>query len=124
MIKLCANSVNLFKLSSPTLFVATGIFPDQWKMTNFTPVHGKENKQIIKNYRPISLLFIFAKVFKRIIFQKMYNRFISNNQTGFRPKYSVTTHTIYLAESIRSSFDINYEVRSVFLDMSKAFDKV
>ena len=59
----------------------------------------------------------------------MYNHFITNNlitknQSGFRPNDSVTNQLICLVDSIHSSLDINLDVRSVFLDMSKAFDKV
>ena len=59
----------------------------------------------------------------------MYKHFISNNlitknQSGFRPGDSVTNQLIFLVDNIHSSSDINLEVRSVFLDMSKAFDKV
>ena len=59
----------------------------------------------------------------------MYNHFTSNNlitknQSGFRPNDSVTNQLICLVDSIHSSLDINLNVRSVFLDMSKAFDKV
>ena len=45
----------------------TGIFPKQWKRANVTPVFKKQNKQLLKNYRPISLLPIFAKMFEKII---------------------------------------------------------
>ena len=59
----------------------------------------------------------------------MYNHFISNNlitknQSGFRPNDSVTNQLICLVHTIHSSLDVNLDVRSVFLDMSKAFDKV
>ena len=59
----------------------------------------------------------------------MYNYFISNNlitknQSGFRPNDSVTNQLIFLTQEINTSLDINLDVRSVFLDMSKAFDKV
>ena len=60
---------------------------------------------------------------------KMYNHFTSNNlitknQSGFRPKDSLTNQLICLVDSIHSSLDINLDVRYVFLDMAKAFDKV
>ena len=51
----------------------TGIFSDQGKMANVTPVHQKDNKQIINNHRPISFLPIFANVFEKIIFISLYN---------------------------------------------------
>ena len=131
MIKLCGDSL-IFPLK--LIFnniLSTGIFPKQWKRANVTPVHKKDNKQLIKNYRPISLLPIFAKVFEKNIFMELYNHLvrnnlITNNQSGFRPGDSVTNQLIYLVHEIYKSFDCyeNFEVRSVYLDMSKAFDKV
>ena len=109
----------------------TGIFPDQWKEANVTPVHKKNDKQIISNYRPISLLPILAKVFERIVFKNLYNflvfnNLITKNQSGFRPGDSCTNQLLSLANDIHTAFDDKncLEVRSVFLDMSKAFDKV
>ena len=89
----------------------------------------EERKQIVKNDRLISILSLFAKIFERILFSNMYNHLISNNlltknQSGFRPGDSVTNQLIFLVDKMHSSLDINLEVRSVFLDMSKAFDKV
>ena len=54
----------------------------------------------------------------------MYNHLITKNQSGFRPGDSVTNQLIFLVDNIHSSLGINLEVRPVFLDMSKAFDKV
>ena len=118
----------LFQLSSPTMLLwESSLVNRRWlKLHQFI---RKENKPIIKNYWPISLLSNFAKIFERLLFQKMCNYFItdnliSKNQSGFPPHDSVTNQLISLVESTRSSFDINYEVRSVLLGMSKAFHKV
>ena len=59
----------------------------------------------------------------------MYNYFITNNlitkdTSGFRSNNYVTNQLICLVDSINSSLDVNLDVRAVFLDMSKAFDKV
>ena len=129
MIELCGENITLPLSIIFNNIIKTGIFPDLWKSANVTPVHKKDSKQIIKNYRPISLLPIFAKIFERILFANMHNFFTSNglitkNQSGFQPGDSVTNQLICMVESIHSSLDINLVVRSVFLDMSKAFDKV
>ena len=109
----------------------TGIFPSQWKKANVTPVHKKEDKQLVENYRPISLLPILSKIFERIVFKNLYNHLISNdliskNQSGFRPGDSCTNQLLFLINEIHKAFDDKdcLEVRSVYLDMSKAFDKV
>ena len=81
------------------------------------------------NYRPISLLPILAKVFEKIIFKNLYNyltanKLITKNQSGFRPGDSCTNQLLSLVHEIHESFDRGLEVRSIYLDMSKAFDKV
>ena len=131
MIKLCGDSLVLPLNIIFNNILRTAKFPKQWKSANVTPVHKKENKQLIKNYRPISLLPIFAKVFEKIIFRHLYNHLVSNNlitsnQSGFRPGDSVTNQLIYLVHEILKNFNCNehFETRSVYLDMSKAFDKV
>ena len=106
-------------------------FPDSWKKGNIIPVHKKESKNLIKNYRPISLLPIFGKIFEKVIFNNLFayfqeNKFLSDNQSGFRSGDSCTSQLIAITHEIYKAFDGNpsLETRGVFLDMSKAFDKV
>ena len=54
----------------------------------------------------------------------MENNLISENQSGFKPGDSCTYQLLSIIHEIYNSFDENYEVRGVFLDISKAFDKV
>ena len=117
LIELCEDSIALPLSIIFNNIINTGIFPAIWKFANVTPVHKKESKQIVKNYRSISLLPLFAKLFERILFSNMYNHLVP-------PGDSVTNHLIFLGDKIHSSLDINLEVRFVHLDMSKAFDKV
>ena len=49
-------------------YIDTGIFPDSWKKSNIIPVHKKEDKQLLKNYRPVSLLPILGKAIEKIIY--------------------------------------------------------
>ena len=111
--------------------LTTGIYTNTWKSANVTPIHKKNDKQSIKNYRPISLLPICAKIFKKIFFDQLYSYFTSNglitkNQSGFRSGDSAINQLIELVNEIHKSFDQrnSYEVRSIFLDISKAFDQV
>ena len=111
--------------------ISQGVFPDYWKRANVVPVHKKNEKYLVKNYRPISLLPIFSKIFERLIFNSLYNYLISNNllsthQSGFKPGDSCTNQLLSITHLINSSFDNHesLEVRGVFLDMSKAFDRV
>ena len=91
----------------------------------------KGDKQSTKNYRPISLLPICGKMFEKIIFNNLYlylnsNNLITKNQAGFRPGVSTTNQLLFLVDEIHQAFEDrnSLEVRAVFLDISKAFDKV
>ena len=71
----------------------TGLFPNDWKKGNVVPVFKKGDKQILKNYRPISLLTVCCKIFEKLIFNEMFKFFIENdlippNQSGFKPRDS------------------------------------
>ena len=95
-----------------------------------TPIFKKGNKQLIKNYRPLSLP-ICGKILENIIFNNLYaylytNNVITKHQSCFRPGDSTTNQLLYLLHEIPQAFDStkSLEVRTVFLDISKAFDKV
>ena len=107
-----------------------GKFPEIWKAANVVPVHKKEDKCLVKNYRPISLLPIFAKVFERVIYNSLFNYFLHNklftpSQSGFLPGDSCIAQLLSIIHEIQSAFDENpiVDVRRIFLDISTAFDK-
>ena len=84
---------------------------------------------MLQNYRPVSLLPICGKILERLMFNEMFeffieNKLISASQSGFKPGDSCINQLLSISHEIYSSFDEGLEVRSVFLDISKAFDKV
>ena len=131
MIKLCGKSA-AFPLK--LLFQSSlekAIFPVDWKKGNIVPVHKKENKNFIKNYRSISLLPIFSKIDERLMFNSIFNYFIKNNlftksQSGFLPGDSCISQLLSITHEIYKLFDCNppVDVRGTFLDIFKAFPKV
>ena len=101
------------------------------KKANVIPIHKKESRQSKKNYRPISLLPIFGKIFEKLIFDAIYlhlceNGLLNVNQSGFRPGDSTVNQLLLITHKIYSAFEENpsRETRAVFLDLSKAFDRV
>ena len=101
------------------------------KKTNIIPVHKKSDKQIIDNYRPVSLLPICGKMFEKLLFNSIFkflddNNIFSSNESGFRPSDSCEYQLLPIVHDIYASFDCcpSLEVRGVFLDISKAFDRV
>ena len=79
MLQLCGDSIILPRSIIFQNVIDTGIYPDDWKYASVTPIHKKHDKQIIKNYRPISLLPVCAKLFEKLLFKNIYNHLISNN---------------------------------------------
>ena len=68
----------------------TGRFPSSWKKANVLPIHKKENSQLKKNYRPISLVPICGKIFEKLICDTIYeylceSQLLTPNQSDFRP---------------------------------------
>ena len=129
MLKLCGKSIckplNLIFQSC----IKHDEFPTEWKKANVVPVYKKSGKQILKNYRPVSLLPICGKIFERLLYNRLYEYFIENelistNQSGFKPGDSCINQLLSITHEIYQSFDNGFEVRGVFLDISKAFDKV
>ena len=57
----------------------TGSFPDVLKNGKITPIHKKGPKDNTENYRPISTLPIFGKIFEKILYKRMYSFFCTKN---------------------------------------------
>ena len=85
MIQICGDSIipplkMIFESA-----IRSGHFPDSWKKGNVIPVHKKESKNLVKSYRPISLLPIFGKIFEKVIYKNLFdyfhdNKFLSEHQ--------------------------------------------
>ena len=77
----------------------------------------------------MSLLTIAGKIFERLWYDKMFeffieNNLISKNQSGFRPGDFCISQLLFINHEIYQSFEDSLEVKAVFLDISKVFDKV
>ena len=99
-----------------------GIFPDIWKDALVSLKAAS-----VSNYRPI--LSCLEKVPERVVFKHLYNHFRDNNilsplQSGFIPGDSTTNQLTFLYNTFCQALDMGKEVRVVFCDVSKAFDRV
>ena len=73
-----------------------------------------------------TLLDIFSKIFERLIINEMIWFFIdiiSQRQSGFKPGGSCINQLLSITHKVYQSFDEGFDIHSVFLDISKAFDK-
>ena len=108
MIKLCTNSVAhpLTLIFQNSIFA--GIFAAQWKRANIVPIHKKNDKQIVSNYQPVSLLPIISKIFEKLIFNELFNFFedknlLSKHQSCFPPGDSCIYQLINLSTTCNHS---------------------
>ena len=129
MLKICSLEISIPLCIIFNKCVQSGAFPSLWKKANVQPVHKKNSRQDKTNYRPISLLPICGKIFEKVIFDTLYpylhfHKLLTKNQSGFKPGDSTINQLLNITDEIYRAFESYDETRAVFLDMSKAFDKV
>ena len=109
----------------------TGIFPYEWKSARVTPLYknsGKRNDPT--NYRPISVIPVVAKIFKRVVYDQLYHYLTENCilsryiESGFRSLHSMITALLEAPDSWAMTIDRGFVNAVVFLDLKKAFDTV
>ena len=106
-----------------------GKVPITWKQANVSPIHKKDSRSSLGNYRPISLLPIPAKVQERVAFRRIY-RYLSDNglltpkNSGFKERDSAICQLISIVDNIYKALEAGNDINMVFLDVSKAFDRV
>lgn len=104
-------------------------FPDLLKIAKVIPLHKKGDKTSMNNYRPVSLLSAFSKVYERIIHEQLYQYFESNNifnefQYGYRKNRSTELASSELIDIITGNKQKGRKTVGIFLDLSKAFDSL
>ena len=109
--------------------IKTGVFPDKLKIARITPIYKSGERELVNNYRPISVLPCFSKVLERIMYNRLYSFLLKNNilydkQFGFQKDHSTEHAILQLTNQILQSFDQDRFTIGVFIDLSKAFDTV
>ncbi len=125
----CVKSVKQYIGAPLTMLVnrmfTEHLFPDPFKKADVTPVYKKDNKLTKGNYRPVSVLITFSKIFEmamsdqldpqlKLIYHPLLSAYIKNIGCG-------STLT-YLLETWRRALDEDQYVGLVMMDLSKAFD--
>ena len=106
-----------------------GIFPTSLKRSKVVPVYKSGTKNIAGNYRPISILSPFSKIFEKLIYVRLEkflvkNYILSPYQFGFRRNHSTSLASLNLLNNLQLNYDEGYNTCCIFLDLSKAFDTV
>ena len=121
---LCEPLAYLFNLS-----LASGIVPDNLKIAKVIPIYKKGKESTTSNYRPISLLSIFNKLLKKLVYKRLYAFLLRNNvlyeyQFGFRKNHSTSMALLEVVDSCYKHLDDSNKVVGVYFDLQKAFDTV
>ena len=123
------------KIISPILMplinknMKNGNFPDELKVGRISPIYKKDNEELFKNYRPVSTIPLFGKIFEKVIYSRLYNFFtyqnvLNENQFGFRTNHS-TSHALNVSVNhIENALKKGNHVLGIFIDLSKAFDTI
>ncbi|CAH2096311.1 unnamed protein product [Euphydryas editha] len=107
--------------------LSNGYFPAVWKMAKIVPIHKAGDKKCVSNYRPISILNCFAKVFECLVYDYIYSHLkivISPHQHGFIKSRSTATNLLSYMHYLSSTSDQSGQVYLLYIDFAKAFDRV
>ena len=115
---------NIFRRS-----VNTGIVPEIWRQANVVSIFKKEDRTSPANYRPISLSSVVGKLLESIIARNIRehldkHKLINESQHGFTKGKSCLTNLLSFYKRVYEAADDDNSYDIVYLDFSKAFDKV
>ena len=111
------------------LSISTGVFPDDMKLADISPLFKGQNRHMLNNYRPISLLLTISKLLEIIVYVRTYNfldqrNILYNSQYGFRKKHSCEHAVTELTGEICKGLENGKHTLAMYIDLSKAFDTI
>ena len=109
--------------------ITSGIFPQLLKHATVVPIHKNGSKEELGNYRPISLLSNFSKIFEKLMKKFLINylntkKVINSRQYGFQSGLSTFDALSTFSEEIYSTLESRQSLLSIYIDFTKAFDTV
>ena len=107
--------------------LAQGTYPERLKFSLIKPIYKSGDKTSPSNYRPISLLPAFSKIFEKVIYKRLIDHLNSNallneHQYGFRSDVSTENASHILLNEILAAMNSKQMVGGIFCDVHKAFD--
>ena len=108
------------------LSLNSGVFPDIWKTAKVKPLYKKGDKCDMKNYRPISIIPVFAKLLERLMCNRISflykKKILSEAQNGFKKGKSIDTAVQSFIGRIQKALDKRVHTIAIFIDLTKAYD--
>ena len=129
LLKIIGSSVSPFLALLVNQSFQSGIFPDKLKIAKVISLFKKGNPESPSNYRPISLLPIFSKIFEKLMYRRLYrfleiHKVLYSLQFGFQENHSIDHALVSLTEAVRNTLDNKRLGCGIFIDLQKAFDTV
>ena len=121
---LSAHLVDLFNA-----ILSSGVFPKQWSEGTIVPLFKKNDPNDVNNYRGITLVSCFSKLFTGVLNNRLSNwaennNILSDSQFGFRKGCSTTDAIFVLNAIIQKVLKEKGRLFCAFVDLKKAFDSV
>jgi hypothetical protein len=127
VIKHCAEELSPILASFYNYCLQVSCIPFEWKQAIVLPLFKKGEKNLCDNYRGISILSPFTKIFEKLLTTQITSHFNKNGlfsrvQHGFRANHSCETALQYLLDNWKALIDQSNFVISLFIEFKKAFD--
>ncbi len=129
LVKSISSAISHCLANIANVMFSSGIFPDSCKIARCIVLFKKGSRELMSNYRPISLLPIFSKIFEKLMHARLCKFLEDNNcihpsQYGFRSKSNTSLALLDFTEKVRKTIDDGKVAAGIFLDIAKAFDCV
>ena len=122
------NSIHIYSEKRTNIFnesLINGKFQNTLKRADVTPIFKKGNDNEKENYRPVSMLSTFSKVFEKLLFEQindhMQSKF-STHLTGSCKNHSTQNALLVMIEKWKTILNKKLKVGALFMDLSKVFD--
>ena len=106
-----------------------GTFPETLKVGRVIPIHKSGPQKDISNFRPITTLSVYSKIFEKLVHTRLskfiskYN-LINDNQFGFQKNKNSSDAILEFLDNLYDSLNNDQHHLAIYLDISKAFDTV
>ena len=106
-----------------------GIFPEKLKLGRVIPLHKSGTRKSVANFRPITTLSIFSKLFEKLVHKRLISfikkyKILNENQFGFQKQKGTGDAILEFLDNAFESLNNNNFLLTIYLDFSKAFDTI
>ena len=128
-LKLVKNNISAILANTINASLEQGIFPTALKVAKVIPIFKSGKRNDVSNYRPISLLSVFSKIYEKIMYKRVVTflnkgKIIYNRQYGFRARHSCEHALLDAQHTLTCTLDRKETALLLLIDFSKAFDMV